>query len=278
MKVWIDADTANEIDDLYAIVRALYAPELELLGLSSTHFRIHDLAPTDSVRASQSINENLVRLTGRVDVPCPMGSNQWMGKAWGGEAPSDSPAVQLLIEAARSMPEGERLILAGQGAQTNIASAVQLAPDIIAKVSVYVMGFRYDAQKGIWNKNEFNIRNDLNAADYLLNHAEIDLHIMPFETCWHLQFPREEAFARLNRKDPVQSYLYERWYTQDPEGPHRIMWDLALIAAIIHPHMATEHTVVAPPENGGRPVNVYTAIDAVAMYDDFWEMLERAPS
>ncbi|MCF8381218.1 MAG: hypothetical protein K9H49_16720 [Bacteroidales bacterium] len=34
IKVFIDYDSGNEIDDLYAITRALIAPELEVIALS----------------------------------------------------------------------------------------------------------------------------------------------------------------------------------------------------------------------------------------------------
>jgi purine nucleosidase len=37
-KVWLDSDTGNEMDDLYAIVRLLKEPSLDVVGLSSAHF------------------------------------------------------------------------------------------------------------------------------------------------------------------------------------------------------------------------------------------------
>lgn len=272
-KIIIDADTANEIDDLFAIVRALFSDKLKVLGLTSAHFRAHDNAPPDSVAASHRINEDLLKLCQRSDVPCMCGSNNWMGKAWGGEEPADSDAVQHMIKTARAMPDGERLMLVAQGAQTSIASAIKLAPDITPKISVQVMGFRCDTETKIWNKNDFNIRNDLNAADFLLNCEGLDLTIMPADTCWHLQFNRKAAFARLDQAKPLHKYLYNQWVSHDPAGERRVMWDLALISAIIHPQMATSETVDGPIENGSRPVQVYTRIDADAMYQDFWDTL-----
>jgi purine nucleosidase len=38
-KVWLDSDTGNEMDDLYAIVRLLKDPSVEVEGLSSAHFQ-----------------------------------------------------------------------------------------------------------------------------------------------------------------------------------------------------------------------------------------------
>lgn len=42
-KVWLDADTGNEIDDLYAIVRLVKETSIDLTGLSSAHFNNADL-------------------------------------------------------------------------------------------------------------------------------------------------------------------------------------------------------------------------------------------
>ena len=37
--VIIDADTGNEVDDLFAVSRALIAPEIEIVGLNSTQWQ-----------------------------------------------------------------------------------------------------------------------------------------------------------------------------------------------------------------------------------------------
>jgi len=42
-KVWLDTDTGNEMDDLYAIVRLLKDTTVEIAGLSSAHFNNADL-------------------------------------------------------------------------------------------------------------------------------------------------------------------------------------------------------------------------------------------
>lgn len=42
-KVWIDADTGNEMDDLYAITRILMDTSVEVAGISSAHFNNAEL-------------------------------------------------------------------------------------------------------------------------------------------------------------------------------------------------------------------------------------------
>src|ERR1044072_5332254 len=89
--VVIDADTANEIDDLYAIVRALLEPRFRVVGLSSAQWN-HRLSPPDGVRRSQTINQYWGRLRNRGDRPRPHGAEMIRGKPWGGREPSDSAA------------------------------------------------------------------------------------------------------------------------------------------------------------------------------------------
>ena len=171
----IDADTANEIDDLYAIVRALLAPGWDVKGLSSAQWN-HRLSPDNTVQESQKLNEDLLRLMGRTDIPAPTGSEMIMGKPWGGSDPRNSAAAQLMINTARAMPTGQKLPIVSLGAVTNVASALALAPDIIPKVSCYCLGGRYYADRQVWDKDEFNLRNDLNAINYLFNLEGLELY------------------------------------------------------------------------------------------------------
>jgi purine nucleosidase len=122
-KLILDADTANEIDDLYAIIRTLRQEKFAVLGLNSAQWW-HYLSGDKSVQASQELNEDLVKLLGREDLPTPVGAEEPLGRPWGGEEPKDSPAAQLIIESALAMPAGEKLYVVCIGASTNLASAL----------------------------------------------------------------------------------------------------------------------------------------------------------
>ena len=95
----------------------------------------------------------------------------------------------------------------GLGATTNLATAIKLAPEIAPKIRAYAMGFRYDAASGAWNKSEFNVRRDLNAADFLLNAEELELHIMTATVSAALTFDRDETFQRHRTMGAVGEYL-----------------------------------------------------------------------
>ncbi|TWT68467.1 family 16 glycoside hydrolase [Crateriforma conspicua] len=273
-KLILDCDTANEIDDLYAIVRMLHQDQFQVLGLTSTQW-LHYLGDPDSVQASQRMNEELLRRMRRDDLPTPMGSEEPMGKPWGGTDPKDSPACQFIIEQARSIPDDKSLIVVCTGATTNLASAIRMAPEIAPKIKCYCMGFRYDESTGAWNKSEFNVRRDLNAADFLLSHPEVEMHVMTATLSQAYKFDQKDSFRRQSQMGPVGAYLTEAWTRRFPDSQKWVMWDLALVEAMLHPEMANEKQVPGPPENGGRPIWVYDRIDVDAMRDDFWNTVQR---
>ena len=273
--VVIDADTANEIDDLYAIVRALVEPRFRVVGLSSAQWN-HRLSPPDTVLRSQALNQDLLRLMNRPDVPTPIGSEMIMGKPWGGTEPSDSAAAQFIIRAARAMPRGEKLRVLSLGATTNLASAIALAPDIVPKLACYMLAGRYYADRRVWDKDEFNVRNDLNATNFLFNAEGLELHVMPINILTEFKFEQKATVEGLVGKGEVWDYLANRWLSFAPGHGQWIMWDLALVQALARPELATETEVNSPPENAQRKVFAYTRVDLAGMKADWWEAARRA--
>lgn len=285
-KVWLDSDTGNEMDDLYAIVRLLKAESIEVVGLSSAHFNNPDLLvfekwnayETKNLRTledSQRLNEEILAAMGLSKLPHPKGADRQIGRAWGGQEPRDSPAAQAIIALAKSLPDGEKLDVLTLGALTNIASAVILAPEILPKIRVYSLGAKYNLGTRAWSKNEFNIRNDLNAFDYLLDLKGLDFTVMPLETAFPLQYDREDTYARLDEKIPVEQILENRWREQNPQDKTRVMWDLALVQAYLLPQYAEVLTVNSPPENKTITVKIFSKIDKEALVDDFWTSLRK---
>jgi inosine-uridine nucleoside N-ribohydrolase len=285
-KVWLDSDTGNEMDDLYAIVRLLKAESIEVVGLSSAHFNNPDLLvfekwnayETKNLRTledSQRLNEEILAAMGLSQLPHPKGADRQIGRAWGGQEPRDSPAAQAIISKAKSLPDGEKLDVLTLGALTNIASAIILAPEILPKIRVFALGAKYDLNTRAWSKNEFNIRNDLNAFDYLLDLQGLDFTVMPLETAFPLQYDRDNTYARLNEKIPVEHILENRWREQNPQDKTRVMWDLALVQAYLLPQYAEVLIVNSPPENKTITVKIFSKINKEALVDDFWTSLRK---
>ena len=56
MPVILDADTGNEVDDLYALSRALIEPSWNILALNATHWQTSHWAIPESMENSHRLN------------------------------------------------------------------------------------------------------------------------------------------------------------------------------------------------------------------------------
>lgn len=275
----IDADTANEVDDLFALVRAIGAPEFDLVGITSAQFHTSPLASDNTASESQTINEEIIRLLDRQDIPLPLGSPLPLVDS---NQPQPSAAANFIINQAHEMEGDNKLQLVILGSCTNVASAILLDPTIVPKIQVHYLGFWHIPETNHYDKKEFNSGNDTLAINLLLDHPSLDLSVMTATTSQHLVFDKKVVDSQLKGKDGINDYLinrwetYDRWWTEeDPEKTKWIMWDVAIIEALAHPEWTTTQTFLAPPENTQRSIKIHTAIDTQKMEADFWEHVER---
>lgn len=273
IKVILDTDTANEIDDLYAIARLLPEEKIDLLGITSAQW-FHVFSGDSTVYRSQQLNEEMLAIANRSDLPHPMGADMIMGKPWGGSEPRESAAARFIIDQVNALPEGEKLAVLSIGATTNLASAIALEPAIAPRIAAYAMGYQYHLDRRAWDKDEFNVRRDLNAANFLLNQADLELHIMSATVSRAYTWPQEATFEKLDPLGPMGAYLKQKWMERFPDSQSWVMWDVALVHAFLHPEMAEEMAVLTPPENRQRRVWMYSDIDVEAMQKDYWTTME----
>ena len=70
----IDADTGNEVDDLYAIVRGLIEPSFKVIGLSSAQWQASQWAVPNTLENSQRLNLEILSYLQMEDIPHPRGA------------------------------------------------------------------------------------------------------------------------------------------------------------------------------------------------------------
>lgn len=279
LPIIIDADTANEVDDLYAIVRAIKEPNFNVLGITSAQFHTSPLATENTVQESQDINEKILQLMGNNTIPLPLGSKVPITNS---TEPASSPASNFIVKMAHKLPVGEKLNVVILGSSTNVASAILEDPTIIEKLKVHYLGFWHTMETNTYNKKEFNTGNDPKAVEILLNTEGLDLSIMTATTSQHLVFTKTEVDAHLKNKGGIADYLinrwetYERWWTKDdPEKKSWVMWDVAIIEALAHPELSKTERFLTPAENTQRLINIHTEIDVDLMKADFWQSLNK---
>ncbi|MFC2120900.1 nucleoside hydrolase [Bacteroidota bacterium] len=271
-KVIIDADTANGLDDVFAIARVLRSDKFELLGITAAQWKNQESYDLNTADLSWELNNTILNLMNKREIPSLHGSEMIVGQSWGGDEPRESEATEFIIKKAMEMRDNEKLTIICLGALTNISSAITLKPEIADKISLYILGAMYHLDKNAWDKNEYNVRNDLNAFDVILNNKALEMVIMPANIGEKLIFKKKTTISQLSGKKGIGELIIKLWDRKDNEREERMIWDLALIEAIINPEMAEQRIVSGPPENVQRKLTIYTQIDEKRMQEDFWNI------
>src|SRR5829696_8336469 len=171
-RVILDCDTANEIDDQFAIAHALGAPgeTLEVRGVVSVHnTTAHGPGSRDMY---QEEAERVVALCGS-DVPCIPGAERPMESR---EDLVPSAGLEFLVEEARLGP----LTIIATGPATDAASLFLAAPDALENVRIiWLGGFGAEASYKVWQNRmgELNGRADVQAWRALFEGTVELLHV-----------------------------------------------------------------------------------------------------
>ncbi len=271
LPVLIDTDTGNEVDDLFAVARALIEPAWEVTALNATHWQTSHWAEPRSMENSHRLNQVLLGLVD-MSVKTRRGGAARMYD-WGDLAQHSAAAYEI-IKQAKAMPGGEKLTVIALGALTNVASAIYIDPSIENRITLYWLGTTFDFEKGILKRTDFNCMMDPMALELLLL-SEVEMHIMPLNVANKMVFNYSDTEQRLRGQHDLGNYLCDRWYQHlDGLRKERVIWDLALIGAIIHPDWAEKELITTSRDSGNRPVHYYKAIDADKMIEDFFNTLD----
>ncbi len=262
----LDADTGNEVDDPYALARALIEPTWEILALNATHWQTSHWAEPKSMENSHRLNQVLLGHMG-LDIRTKRGGIARMYD-WGDQA-QHSAAAYGIIEEAKKQENDQKLTVIALGALTNVASAIYIDPSIQGKVKLYWLGTNYDFETGVLGTTDFNSIMDTQALHYLLK-SSVEMHIMPHSLALGMDFTYKEIEDQFRGIHPLGDFLVDRWYNHlDGLRKARWLWDLALIAAMVNPHWAEEVTIRTSKDYGNREIYFYNSIDASAMKQEF---------
>lgn len=287
IRVVLDCDTANEVDDQFAIAYALGLPDgvIDVRGVVSVHnTTAHGPGSRDMYQDEAG---RVVSLCGG-NVPCITGADRPMNSR--GE-PAPSPGLEFLIDEAREGP----LTVILTGPATDVASLFVAEPGLREGVRVVWLGGFGDAEAYDRHKfQELNGRADV-AAWRVLFDEDIDLlHVPGWPAPEKLQV-RAAPFAEEVRAagNPIASYLadiLELWVAEyggpvDPEG-EKILWDVACVAAVADPESVTVESRALPTLDAaaahdyalpGREVETVVDLDEGRVLRGMMEALGRHP-
>jgi len=229
LRVVIDSDAKNEVDDQWAIALAVLSPErFQIEGFVGANFD-NDHGGPGGIAASVAEIEIVLAKAGMADRwPVLPGSHPMRYRY----EPSRSPGVDFIIERARAGTPEDPLWVVGLGAATDMASALLQAPDIIDRVvAFWHLRTRWPAS--CWN---FNVFGDVRAAR-LLFHSPLSFVL--FDTGTYLRCPMAESGRQVAPHGALGAYLHEirlagEWY----QSPTKGFFDLGDIAALVDPDLA----------------------------------------
>ncbi|MGH9158785.1 MAG: nucleoside hydrolase [Vicinamibacteraceae bacterium] len=299
IRVILDTDANNELDDQHAIAYLLLNPDVfEVEGITVNRTR-----SGGDISQHHAEAVRMVRLCARDrDVRVYRGAEKAFDaiKDHVGQPGLDgAEAVRFIIERARAR-DNRRLVLVAVGKLTNVALALAAAPDIAPRLRIVWLGSNYP------EPGEYNQVNDEPALQYILEtRVDFEIAVVRYgqrsgtdavrvtldEIRQHMpgKGPHVDPPVRgrhggtfTNFGDYSVNLFQHIELTGDP--PSRALYDMAAVAIVKNPAWASKITIPAPLLKNGawvaRPGNRRTIVlwerfDRDRIMKDFYDTLQN---
>ncbi len=271
LRVIVDTDAGNEVDDQYALSLALGSPErFHLEGIVAAYFG--ESGGVNGGRKSYAEVRRVLEKAGmRGKFPVKMGESPLVFR----DRKFEAEGVDFIIEKARAATPENPLWLVCIGEATDAAAALLKDPSIADKMIVFWHG-RTEWPVRCWN---FNAYNDILAARLLF---ELRCRLVLFDAGTYLRISPEESGRRFSSLGPLGAYLQQiRHRNPYFMSPNKAMFDLGDITALADPSAVRWETPDAPAVlqdlrydftvNNGKIVRIYF-VDR----DTAFNLLEKA--
>ena len=241
VRMVLDTDTANEIDDQFALAHLLLAPDrVRLEAIYAAPFAGgRATGPAEGMRLSEAEIHRVLDAAGR-EVPVLTGSGQWLTEA---ARPVPSPAADDLIE--RSRPGDSPLYVVGIGAPTNLASALLADPTLAGRIVVVWLG----GHALNWGDTaEFNLMQDPDASRVLLD-SGVPLVLVPCAGVTdHMITTKAEIDRYVRPRGALGALLAQLYddYVPDQPGQSKVIWDMAATAWVLDQDWLDTELVTSP--------------------------------
>lgn len=244
LKVILDTDTYNEIDDQFAIFYALFSEDrIELKGIHAALFHnSRSDSPADGMEKSYEEIRRILGYAGRDEGLAYRGCRNPLKSETEYE---ESEAVDHLIHCAMECTAEEPLYVVGIGASTNIASAILKAPEIMDRiVVVWIGGNAYH-----WvEKEEFNLGQDPVAGKVLFDCGVPLIQVPAFGVTGFLLTSIPELEQCLEGENEIGDYLVRnvKEYQHETFAWSKPIWDVGAIGLLVNPGWAPSKIAHAP--------------------------------
>ena len=287
LRLVLDTDAANEIDDPFAIAYALRAPELHVEAVYSGTF-VNKNAATPAEGQQQSYDE-ILRTLRKMDYQASpgfvlRGADRYLT---GAPTPLENPAVDDLIRRAME-PREEPLWVVSLGCPTNVSAAIAREPRIVDRiVAAWIGGSPHGADSAA----DYNIQQDYEASRLLFD-SGVALFEMPgYWVSEQMRTTRDELKRFLQGRSGIAQYLYELYLgyehaRRDGEADaySKPIWDLAMIGWLVNSDWVRSKITPAPVltprmtwalDRSRHPMRVALHVDRDAIFTDFFSRVAQ---
>ncbi len=234
VRMVLDTDTYNEIDDQFALCYAFLSKEkLQLEAVyAAPYFNNRSTSAGDGMEKSYQEILRLLKMLGKSPEGFVFkGSDRYLENEY---EPVRSEAASDLVKKAMASPPDDPLYVVTVGCITNIASALLIEPKIIEKIVIVWLGgntLNWPHQK------EFNLMQDVRAARVVLN-SGVPMVIMPCANVvshFHTTIP--EMKTCLQGKNQLSDYLLNMTieYSEGRDTWSKVIWDVTAVAWLVNP-------------------------------------------
>ncbi|MBS1853370.1 MAG: nucleoside hydrolase [Acidobacteria bacterium] len=239
IKIIIDTDIGDDIDDAFAVALALRSSELEILGITTTF---------GDTEARAKLADRLLGETGHSDIPVAAGT---AAKAPGGltqrryaegghfARANHPPAVEFILDQIRRYPG--QITLVAIGPLVNVGALIDQDPQTFRKLarivlmggSVYRGGGDLGYTKPSGPQAEWNIKNDIPSAQKLFQ-SGVPIFMMPLDST-QLKLDEVKRAILFQAGTPLTdalTLLYHQWGYETPT-----LYDVMTLAYILNPEL-----------------------------------------
>ncbi|MGY8662928.1 nucleoside hydrolase [Bradyrhizobium sp. UFLA05-109] len=245
VRVVLDTDTYNEIDDQFALVQLLLSKErfdVEAI-YAAPFFNKRADSPGHGMELSyQEILRLLERLNVSPEGLVHRGVTDYVGAQ---KQAREAPAVDDMIARARAGSPDRPLYIVAIGAISNVASVLLKAPDMRDRVVVVWLG----GHALEWPHTiEFNLKQDVGGAQVLFD-SGVPLVLVPCKgVTSHLHSTVPEIERYVEPRGNIGAFLAMRFkeYSSDHLGWSKEIWDMAPVGWLLNPDWAPSVIIPAP--------------------------------
>ncbi len=232
IRMVLDTDTYNEIDDQFAVVYALLSKEkLHVEAMyAAPFFNDRSSGPADGMEKSY---QEILRLLEKLDISPE--NFVYKGSTWylpDYDHPCRSEAALDLARRALAKRD-ELLYVVAIGAITNVASAILLQPEIVNHIVVVWLG----GHAHHWpHTREFNLQQDLLASRLMFDCGVPLVQIPCMGVTTHLLTTVAEIERYVEGRGAIGEYLAKifKEYHQEHYAWSKVIWDIAAIGYLIN--------------------------------------------